>query len=71
VKRYYCVQWCHCRSGWLDLPSLASISHSEAVDNMEDFAMVHPTVALRVIRKPHGWEPKNLTSSEGSDKKRT
>jgi hypothetical protein len=54
--RYYCVQWCHSRRGWLDLPSLASTKEKEAVDASEQFAHEHHVVT-RTIRKPHGWTP--------------
>lgn len=60
ATRYYCVQWCHNRKGWLDLPSLASKSEKIATDNMVAFQAQESTaLAMRVIRKPHGWIPES------------
>lgn len=56
AARFYCVQWCHVRRGWIDLPSLASKSEKEANDAAEQFAKTNGVVT-RTIRKPKGWVP--------------
>jgi cytochrome c553 len=59
-KRYYCPQFCHKISGWTDLPSLASFKEKEAIKNMEEFQNQRSEMlAMRVIRKAHGWQPNN------------
>ena len=65
MKRFYAVQWCHPRKGWLDLPSLASTKEKEAIDNMASFQEQRAErLAMRVIRKPHGWEPTQAPEDE-------
>ncbi len=58
MSRYYCPQFSDKRAGWTDLPSLASKKEKEAIRNMEDFQnQRNELLAMRVIRKPHGWSP--------------
>jgi hypothetical protein len=67
AARYYSVQWCHSKRGWLDLASLASLKKKEAEDASEEFAL-RWKVATRVIRKPHGWTPPRQWGVEGPAK---
>lgn len=54
-KRYYAVQWCHDRRGWLDLP-LYGFQRVPLEREAREFTQEHHVVT-RVIRKPKGWEP--------------
>ena len=56
ASRYYCVQFCHFKVGWTDLPGLCSKKEKECNDWAKCFAENHQ-VATRTIRKPHDWEP--------------
>ena len=59
-SRYYCVQVnLPGGFGWLDLPSLASLSRKEAEANSMAFSEERGRMS-RVIRKPHGWDPQEL-----------
>jgi len=54
-KRYYVVQWCHDRKGWMDLP-LHGHKRVELEREARAFTEEHRAVT-RVIRKPKGWTP--------------
>jgi hypothetical protein len=56
MKRYYCPQVHDNVKGWIDLPSLASLSKKDADAFAKAFAEDHKRVT-RTIRKPHGWTP--------------
>jgi hypothetical protein len=55
AKRYFIVQWCHERRGWLDLP-LCGHKRVELEREAREFTEEH-RVVTRVIRKPKGWVP--------------
>lgn len=65
--RYYIVQWCHNKQGWIDLLSLASKTEKAANDDAEAFAARHHVVT-RVIRKPKGWTPPHRFGHDGPAK---
>ncbi len=65
AARWYCVQAAHYQ-GWIDLVSLASLKLKEASDWAKEFAE-SKQVITRVIRKPHGWEPKEIVRAEPED----
>lgn len=65
--RYYIVQWCHNKKGWIDLLSLASKTEKAAIDDAEEFASRHHVVT-RVIRKPKGWTPPHKWGKDGPAK---
>ena len=59
AARYYIVQWCDKKEGWVDLIPLASKGKKQCEDDSEIFAKKNLCVT-RVVRKPQGWTPPEL-----------
>lgn len=57
AKRYYIVQWCDRQRGWTDVPHTESVREHECIREMTTLTESEPHKAMRVWRKPHGWEP--------------